>query len=620
MKPKIDIRKYFVLSGIFFLLIISFFALATALVHRPGVQQYLLKKICTGYGMETRVGEMELDIFGASGVVIHDVETCLKNKSLCVSASSITVNFSKLRLLTGELIPISINVNHPVIKASQSDVMSFFNKKGDVSRRMPVICRDGVNRFNIEDGELLITGPSDIVVNNLSAIIEHVDGTSNTFRVSGTGNAGHKGAQSGFQIKSTIDINPDNILKSVFSASLITRDTPLVWIPGFPGRIDIEKGLLSSDLNIFGSSDDGINLGGSLSFKSVILTLINKEKSKKYDVPELLCNLNALVKDRIIEIDSLNMKNPDLNIDLDMMFDLNNPDDPHFRLRAKSEFMSIKTFRDNFPFQVTKIWLKDTLFPMFEEGKVKIDKLVLDGRFDQFRHLKKKENHSVIGMSLTCRSFTVSNMGIQFPITDVSASVDISDGNLRLSGLKGVFGVSEIREASLDVEGMAAGDPLFTVFVDGDFDIQELMSHSQINVVPEAARQKIEEFMELEGRVSARANIGYHSDWKVPRILSGDFAFSDTIYHKRPLDLPLKFTQIDFHFSEDRGNTFSGQGVFGDSQFGIKGITDISGSELVFSHSEIVADADMNQLARACFGSFEFPFTFRNNLSLDIAV
>ena len=111
------------------------------------------------------------------------------------------------------------------------------------------------------------------------------------------------------------------------------------------------------------------------------------------------------MKDQVISVDSLNMKNRDLYIDMDMILDLTNRDDPDLMLTAKSRFMSIETFRRNFPFQITKPWLKDTLFPMFEDGSVRMDELVLDGRFDQFRHLKERGNQSAIGMSFTCKAF-----------------------------------------------------------------------------------------------------------------------------------------------------------------------------------------------------------------------
>ncbi len=620
MKFKKDIRKYIILSGIFFLLIISFFVLATALIRKPGVQQYVLQKVCIGYGLETRTGEMELDIFGASGVAIHDVEICTKDKSCSVTASSMTINFSKLRLLMGELIPVSVDIKHPVIEISETYARSLVNKKNGAGRRMPILCRGGVNRFNIEDGELLVTGPSGIAADNLSAKLEHVKETSNTYRISGSGKITCKDNRSEFNIKSTIDVNPDDILKSVFSASLKTENTPLVWIPESSKKLEFNKGLVNSDLNIFGDPAQGMSLGGTLKFKSAGFTITHRGRSKIYNIPSLNCNLGASMKDQEIRIDSLNMKNPDLNIDLDMIINLTNRDDPYFKMSAKSKYMSIHTFRDNFPFPVTKSWLEDTLFPMFEDGMVRMDKLVLDGRIDQFRRMREKENHSVLDMHLTCKSFILSNIGIRVPFTEVAAQVDISDGNLEISRLKGVFGDSEIKEGSLHVDGMAAGNPLFTIFVDGDFDIRELMSHREIIVVPETARERIEKYRELDGRLSAGVIIEYHRDWDSPRILSGDFSFRDTIYHKRPLGLPLRFTQMDFHFLEDGDNSFSGQGSFGNTRFGVTGITELSGSSILIKHAEIAADTDMTQLIQRCLNPDRHRFKFRESLPLDVTI
>ena len=303
-----------------------------------------------------------------------------------------------------------------------------------------------------------------------------------------------------------------------------------------------------------------------------------------------------------------------------MILDLTNSHNPYIKLSAKSEFMPIETFRVHFPFYITPPWLEDELFPMFQDGMVRMDNLVLDGTFEQFRHLKDEENQSVIGMTFTCRSFIVSNMGIQLPFKDISASVDIRDGNLKVSSLNGVFGNSQIKEGSLDVQGMADGHPLYKVFVDGDFDIRELMSHREMYVVPETARERIENFKGLDGRLSARTTILYQKGWKVPRILSGDFSFRNTLYYRKPLGLPLHFSQVDFHFSEDGNNSFSGEGAFGETPFSASGTVVIKGSELLFTHADIKASAEMNQLINGCVNPGKFPFEFKEPLPWDITL
>lgn len=620
MKFNKKIRKYIILSGVLFLLLISILSAATILIHKPGVQQYLLKKVCTGYGLETKTGKMDLTIFGVFGVVINDVEICRMDQSFSITAKSLTVNFSKMRLLMGKVVPVSVDIKHPVIKISETYITPPMKKKKVGGIRMPILCSDGVNSFNIEEGELLIDGPSGITIDNISATLEHVEGTSSSFKISGSGRAGYKGERSEFSIKSTVDVNPNDILKSVFNASLKTENTPLVWIPESSKKIDFNKGHVSMDLNISGDPLKGVSLGGPLKFKSSAFILFHKGRSKNYDIPEVNGSITALVKDKVIRIDSLNVNNQNLNIDLDMMLDLNNRDDPYFKLTAKSEFMSVDTFRRNYPFQLTKPWLKDDLFPMFQEGLVRIDKLVLNGTVDQFRHIRDEENHSIFAMSLTCKSFTMSNMGIQVPVTGISASVDISDGNLKISVLSGVFGDSIIKEGSIDVDGMLGGHSVFTIFVDGDFDIRELMSYRELNVMPEKARQQIEKYAELDGRLSARTTIGYQKEQGSPRVLSGDYSFNDTLYHKRYLGLPLRFSQINFHFPDDSANTFSGQGVFGNTHFNVTGVTESSGSRIEIKRAEIAANADFTQLIQGCLKTDKSPYKFKRYLPVKIAV
>lgn len=621
MKFDKKIRKYAILLFLAFLFAAAVSVTLHSLIRKPEVQQYLLKKVCIGYGLDVKTGKMELHILGTPGVVFHDVEVGLRGRSCCIVTTSVTVNFSRRRLLRGELIPVSVDIDHPIARIAEADVRAFFGKKKGGSHKMPFFCYGGgVDTFDINDGELVITGPSDILVNNLSASLKHVTGTSNTYRISAGGRVGYKGEKSGFRTESTIDINPDDVLKSVFSASLETENTPVTWIPLPAKRIDFQKGFLTSKLNISGDLEKGINAGGSVNFKSAVFTLFHKNRSKKYDIPELKCSFNASFKDKVIHVDSLNMKNRDLDLDADLLLDLNNRQNPHIKLVAKSKFMPINIFRIHFPFQITKPWLRDKLFPLFEDGMVRMDRLVLDGTVDQFRHLRDEANRSVIGVTFTCESFVISNMGIQIPFTGVSALVDIRDGNLKVSGLNGVFGDSKINEGSLDVQGLVSGHPMYKIFVDGDFDIQELLSVREMYVIPEKARERIEKYKDLTGRLSAKTVIGYRKDWRIPRILNGDYSFTDTLYIKRPLGLPLRFSEIDFHFSEDGNNYFYGNGVLGETQFNISGTTDISENKLSFTHTEIKAEADLSQLAKRSFGPEKFPFKMRSPVPLDFSI
>ncbi len=620
MKFSKKFFRYLSLTGLSLIMVVCLIALANHLIQKPGVQQYLIKKVFNEFGINIQTGKMVVDILHGPGVLIHDVKMTLADKAYSFNASDLHISFNRRRLFTGKLSPVSVDLKNPVMEIPESALMNYMKIKEKEVHIIPVFRRNGINTLHIENGELIIRGPSGIMVHSLTAGIEHAKNTSNTFKISGDGKVEFKGEESVFNTSGIIDINPDDLLSSTFSAYLKTENTFLAWIPLPAKHINVKKGFLDSNLNISGSPEKGVSMSGSLGFKALDIKLVNKERSKNYNIPELNLNLTASIKDKIIHIDSLDMKAGDIDLDVKMLLDLTKWKNPYIKLNAKSEFMPVKAFCGHFPSHITPSWLEEKLFPMFEDGIVQMDKLVMDGTFEQFKEFKDDGDPSIFNMSLSCKSFIISNMGIRIPFTDVSASVDIRDGNLKISGLSGAFGVSRIKEGSLDVQGMANDQKVYKVFVEGDFDIRELMTHREMYVVPEKARQQIDRYKDLEGRLIARTTILYQEDWDLPRILNGDFSFVDTLYHRRPLDIPLRFNQMDFHFSGDGNNTFEGNGVLGETRFSASGTTLISGSELFFTHAGIKASADINQLIGGSVKPDKFPILFKEPLPLDITM
>lgn len=613
--------KYIRLPLLLLLLLISLFLLANNLIQKQDIQRFLITKTCHSLGLDVKTGKVEIDILGAPGIIIHDVEIRLKGKTGSLFSSSVNISFSRMRLLKGKLTPVDMTFQHPVIEILESDAMALFSSSSEGNNIcIPFLNDNGLKGFQIERGKVIIKGPSGIVINDLSTSLKFIDLSHSTFKISSKGKIEHQGEKSAFNIKGTISFDPDDLLKSTINAFLKTDNTPLAWIPWPVKIIDMKTGIFSSDLDITGGPEKGVIIGGSLNIKSPVFTLSKKGRSKNYNIPEFNCDLSAIIKDQSIHIDSLNMKNRDLELNLDILLDFANKRNPYFKMIAKSNFMPVETLRAHFPFPITPSWLEYDLFPMFESGTVRLDKLVLDGTFDQFKHLKAKKNNSAIGMSFSCESFRIPNMGIQVPFEGVFATVDIWDGSLNIRDLKGSFGDSIINKASLDVQGLFSGLPMFKVSMDGDFDIRELLSQRKMQIIPDSVRKQIEKFKKMDGRLSARTLIGYRKDWKIPRIMNGDFSFSNTIYHERPLDRPLRFENMGFHFYEDRDNVFSGQGLLGRMPFTVSGIVEVSGHKLAYKQASIKAKINPNELIKGSVNPDAFPFKFKNPLLCDISL
>jgi hypothetical protein len=620
MTPGRNIRKYIILFGLFLLVLFSGLVFLNHLLKRADVQHYIIKDVCNRLGMDIEAEKMGFDILGVTGVNLQDVKMQFRGTGRSIEAMSLNFRFSKLRLLTGDFMPVSVDIRHPVIRLDETYLMTFMRKKGKGKFDMAVIFKGGFKILEIHEGELNVEGPSGINVKNLSVRVEQASGTLNHFKISGKGEAGYRGKKSGFNWDGALVINTDDIRESTLKVTLKTESTPLEWIPWPKKYVKMKKGIMDSTLDISGGMAKGITIEGRTDTRSVLFTLVNKERSKNFEITSLNCTVNASIKDKTIEVNSLKIKNKELNFDLGSTIDLGNMENPFFRLRAKGPFMPIELFSRYFPFQITSPWLKDKLFPLFEQGQVRMDELLLKGTADQFRHISDEKNSSVIGLTLTCESFTLANMGIQMPVSGVSATVDIRDGNLAVRGLSGVFGTSKVNNASVEVKGLTAPIFVLTIPVEGDFDIQELLTHRYLEVIPQTARDKIDEYRDVTGRLSAKTVIGYSEDWKGPRIITGDFTFTETLYMKRPLDLPLKFSRISFHFPLEKEGTFEGSGLFGDMPFDITGSTLIAGGDLQFTRAEINGQADMNRFAKSGLTPENFPFVFRRTFPVNITV
>jgi hypothetical protein len=620
MKPTRNIRIFFTFGALFLLILISSLVFTNYLLKRPDVQQYLIKDLCNRLGMDIKADKMELDIFGVTGVNLQNAKIQFRGTNRSIEAMSLNFRFSKWRVLAGDFIPVSVDIKHPVISLDETDLMPFIRKKGKGHFNISSLFTGGFRVLKMEDMEILVNGPSGIGIKNLSLKAEHILNPSNAFNISGNGQVVAKEKKSEFSIQGTVDIDPLGIRGSALKMTLKTDSTPLEWIPWPVNHVKMKKGLMDSAFEISGSTEKGINLNGTFKIRAANFILINKNRSKNFEVPSLNCALNASFKEKIIEVTSLKMKNRDLDLDLTSTIDLNDIDNPYFRLMAKSQFMPITIFSRYFPFHITSPWLEEKLFPLFEQGRVRIDELLLKGTSEQFKHISDEKNSSVISMTLTCESFTLANMGIQMPVSEVSATVDIRDNNLAVKNLTGVFGTSKVKDASVIVKGLTAPIPVFTIPVEGDFDIQELLTHRYLEVIPQTARERIDTYSGLSGRLSVKTVIGYQKDWKSPRILKGEFALTDTIYHKKFLDLPLVFNRISFHFPEDKTGSFDGNGLFGEMPFDVAGSAQISEYGLEFTGAEISGLTDMNSLTQAVFMPGKFPFRFRKGFPVKVTV
>ncbi|MFC1494838.1 AsmA-like C-terminal domain-containing protein [Thermodesulfobacteriota bacterium] len=588
------------------------------LIQTEPVQQYLIGKIFKDSGIDIKTGKIEINLFGPLRLSVEKCDVLLDKSRYCIKASIVELTFDKKALFKGEFYPSKIRIIKPEIEINTPDNLNNFIKNYQ-GEKHNLLYKDRIETLQITKGRVVFKGHLTAELSDLSLKLWRLDDDSRTFGVKGTGVIDYKNHYSFFKSSGKININPADILNSHLKIDLETKNTPAVWTP-WSKYIDMRSGFYDSILRIEGKLRDQLTAKGNLLFKNINFILTKNKRAHEYHINKLSCTLSTRVKDRVLHVDSLNAKTDAVNLDLNAIINLETLDSPRLKLAIKSDFMPVNAFREFYPFPTTKPWVKDNLFSLFESGNIKINTLVLDGSIEQFRHLKKNKNYSIIGMSFSGNNIKLSNQGIQIPFTDVSARVDIKNGDLTIPELRGRFGNSTIENASLLVKDMFEGLPYFKVYVDGDFDIEELISHKEMEVIQESVREKINNFLGISGRLKAETTIGYKKDWGTPRILDGDYNFTDLSYNREFLSLPLTFKDLKFHIHEQGDNEFNGNGFLGDMPFSSSGLFEIEENDLRLLKADTRARLDMNRLLSEIFEYEEFPFRFADRLPWEISM
>ncbi|MFC1531931.1 AsmA-like C-terminal domain-containing protein [Thermodesulfobacteriota bacterium] len=588
------IRSFAVPAALLILLFISILFLANTLIQRPSVQEYLINRVSDVIEFDIRTGEIELNVWQGIGILIHDFEAISRHGNGSVTASRVRIILDTGELIGGHIVPSSIHLFQPRIVLALKDKFNLMaDRNGAGLSGFPVFWIPGIQAILIEQGHIDFVDRS----LNLDDFYLNAQQTSPiplSLKIRSSGKMGFRGIKVPFDLNGIILQPPGDNVSTFVDVMLKTGKVPLNWIP-WPESIQVKQGDFETILKIDGNPAEQISVNGEIKIKPLQLELLSHDQKKDLSLPVINLDFQALMKGKKIRFHSLNLKNPDIFLDLDLMLDMNESDKPYLKLLAKSQPMTLETFKSLFPSPLIPPWFENKLFPILNTGNIRLKLLSLKGNTDQFRNLQMAGNRSALEIGLECRNFEVSGRGIQPPFKELSALVTLKDGDFRVSDLKTRFGNSNINDAELDVKGILGNSPFFEVLVDGSFDLQDLIRQNEMEFMVSKARRQLGQLSELTGRLEFKARFGYKYEWEFPRILSGEFLFQNCSFSGKELLLPFALKKAEIHIDEMNQNSFSSSGSWGNTEFKMKGDFGIEGNSFDFRKVDISADMDMNQ-------------------------
>ena len=547
------------LSAIFLILLFT----AWVLVQIPSVQSYIIQKISDSTELEISAGEINLYIWDEVGITIHDFQAESKQGDKKVNASKAHVILDGKRFIKGDIVPVSIYLSQPQIeiKEYKDDTVS----PKDEVKKPQSLWIPNIPNITIEQGQLHIHAQS-LRLTNFNLDIHQMNDSPSMFNLNGTGRLNIKEETVKFSLKGILNTRNHGKGLPEININLKTANTSMNLIP-WPEFFPVHHGNIKTDLHISGVPGESLAINGQATVDTFLLRLQRHDRLMDYSFPKVTIDFQSVITGKKINAPSMQISTDRASLALTLDLDLTEPGNPYLDLELTSPFMPIQNFKGLLPHPILSLWLEDQLLPVLCSGNVRTEIFALRGNFKQFKKMYLPENHSTMELRLECKDFTICDDNLEIPFEEVSADVILAHGDLSIPNLKACFGSSLINHVDLSIKDTYNSSRFVDVFVDGSFDIHELIGQKTIRFLPDNVRQRLDKIGEITGELDCLARIGYTPGWAFPRITEAEFSIRNCRINQDELLQTLILKKGAIHIDEKNQNRLTAVGAWGNTTF-----------------------------------------------------
>jgi hypothetical protein len=444
----------------------------------------------------------------------------------------------------------------------------------------------------------------------------HKRGDYRNFDTSLRGKIRFNEERTSFSLKGNItrDSNENNNLSS--KLMLKTGDIPLSWLP-VPESMPVRNGYARTEMSIKGKLDGPLFAEGKIMVGNLHFQLIEDEVTKEFVQPRLAIDFESSYSQRNLKIQSFRIKAPDFSLAVVSDFDLKDRSNNRLTLRVKGNPMSSETFKSIFPTPLLPSWIEGRLFPIVTGGTIRVDLFSLNGTFSQIENLDLPENAGVLSMRLTMEDLEVFKDSGGLPCKGVSGQLEIKNGALLVSDVRGSFGKSSAKGGALDIKNLFADDVIYDIRLGGTFDLKDLALQRKINLIPFRIRKNLQRIEDPSGYLEASVQLRFEHGWDYPAIQKGTFTLKDCTLDQKELLFPLTLKEAEIKIDRESESLFKGEGIWGKSFFKATGSLEKS---LEQGRAEIFGRADIADILNHFFRDNSLPITFSDRAQYRLSV
>lgn len=542
------------------------------LVNHPGFQQYLIQRLASGSSYDLNTGPVQVTFDNGLGVVARDVVATAKQGNHSLQAAEISVKFKFKQLFQGRFIPERITANNTIWEVNPS--------KKTKQPLSPKRISDQLPRF-----EPLFSKVQEMTLENSTVILKNSEyGLKNldvVMRPSGKDNRQRKVHIKGilttpespvpFQIDGSVSPSSTAADNPTISLSLQLTDLPLAQIR-WPKQIRFFGGLATGDIRVAGLKDNRLVVSGFLVGKGLDFTVNRKGRSKSYALAKATVDFNGHLGLTEGAIDKLVVKTPETEVGLEMTLDWRSPTNPSLDLAISSQPVTLAVFKKIFPTPLVPAWIEPRLFPIFNEGSARLDRLRLNGTIDRIKKLKLPGNADVFFMQLTLMNMNAFPEDPELTIHEVNGEVTIDRGRLGINGVNARYKASRLDRGTLIWPDLYDKSRRYTIQIQGDFLLENLKRQGSQKIWPPVIRREINRIQSASGPATADIKLSFSGKKQLP-ILTGTVKCNQSRIHHTALADPLLIKKGLFKFDSAGKTELKTTGSWGSTDFTISGTT-----------------------------------------------
>ncbi len=479
--------------------------------------------------------------------------------SLQVKRAEITVPFSAI--IAPPLFITSIVLDSPTVDLSKQPLKEWFSAEKKKNRFTPHL----FNLCNIDakNGTVKLPQKTDISNIAFNTTLE----TKDLRHINLQGNGHWQHSTIPFSIKGTIkSFTRIDTLDLQLAASAIPLDGIRL-----SSRLKINRataalrGTISSD-----PKDNSLHLQANLNLSDVLFTLSKSQKTKRYKFKHLSAQIAAEYADGEFILHPSSLENDAVQLGLSGRFDPK-PDSPYISFQAHSNKITIDDLKRFIPDPFLSRWLTTELFPIFTNGNAVINRLNLEGSWEELKNMAEPENRNCFDLDLTLTDTDIVLAKPETVFRNSSAKLTISSGRLLVSDIQGATQQTHVQLGLYQIDDLYADELLSRFGIKGTSTVSDLVRISSSPLLPAKLRKDSLLLDNYTGQVEADILAHYSPSYKTIRFDRFDTRLIKIISKKKIQDSPVTFPEITISRTDQASNSVIGTGRWKETDFQLSG-------------------------------------------------